>query len=214
MYNPYRGEIFDRVVLYEKLHHFEDFDPEVISVGDSSGFFGIQSTIVNRYTKGARYLSLNTGANYAYLGYRPIAEYMLMRSSHLKYVVIYAFPQIVPVPYILGAADLAPIVYDTMVGPLSYLTPPSAFLSPNVKYMSRSTGIGFMPVMWEIMPFTASNWTTRSTKHLAGCPNLISGSIGLAASSRSCPINELICSRGSGYAKARRYTRRSTTSII
>ena len=134
MYNPYRGEIFDRVILYEKLHHFENSDPEVISVGDSSGFFGIQSTIVNRYTKGARYLSLNTGANYAYLGYRSVAEYMLMRSSHLKYVVIYAFPQIVPVPYILGVADLAPIVYDTMVGPLSYLTPPSAFLSPYVKY--------------------------------------------------------------------------------
>ena len=92
MHDPYRGENFDRVVLYEKLRNFEDSEPDVISVGDSSGFFGIQSTIINRYTKGAKYLSLNTGANYAYLGYRSVAEYMLRRSHHLKYVIIYAYP--------------------------------------------------------------------------------------------------------------------------
>src|SRR5277367_6133878 len=69
MHDPYRGEVLDRVVVYEKLSHFEDSDPEVISVGDSSGFFGLQSRIVNRFTNGHKYLSLNTGANQAYIGY-------------------------------------------------------------------------------------------------------------------------------------------------
>src|SRR5262249_54455785 len=130
MHDPYRGEIFDRVMLYTKLSHFEDSDPDIISVGDSSGFFGLQSTIVNRYTHGKKYLSLNTGANYAYEGYEAVAEYMLQRSKKLKWVVIYVYPQLLPVPYIIKLADLAPIVHDSLVGVKSYVTPPSAFLSP------------------------------------------------------------------------------------
>jgi len=134
MYDPYRGETFDRVMLWEKLSHFEDSDPQIISVGDSSGFFAIQSTIVNRYTHGVRYLSLNTGANYAYQGYRSVAEYMLERSPHLKYVVIYVFPELLPEPHIIELADLAPIVRSNLVGLKSMITPPSAFLSPYAKY--------------------------------------------------------------------------------
>lgn len=134
MYDPYRGEIFDRVLLWEKLSHFENSDPQIISVGDSSGFFGIQSTIVNRYTNGVRYLSLNTGANYAYQGYRAVAEYMLKRSPHLKYVVLYVFPELLPSPHVIEVADLAPIVHDSLVGLKARMTPPSAFLSPYAKY--------------------------------------------------------------------------------
>ena len=33
----------------------------------------------------------------------------------------------------MSLGDLAPIVYDTLVGPLALLTPPSAFLSPYAK---------------------------------------------------------------------------------
>jgi hypothetical protein len=131
----YRGEPFDRVMLYERLSNLADTEPDIISVGDSSGFFGLQSTIVNRYTNGAHYLSLNTGANYAYLGYRSVAEYMLRRpDSQIKWVVLYVYPELLPEPYIISLADLAPYVYDTLIGPLSKLTPPSAFLSPYAKF--------------------------------------------------------------------------------
>jgi hypothetical protein len=135
VHDPYRGEPFDRVMLYERLSNLEDTQPEIISVGDSSGFFGIQSKIANRYTEGALYLSLNTGANYAYLGYRSVAEYMLRKpNSRIKWVVLYAYPQLLPVPWDIEQANLSPYVYDTLVGPLSALTPPSAFLSPYVKF--------------------------------------------------------------------------------
>jgi hypothetical protein len=135
VHDPYRGEPFDRVMLYERLSNLADTRPEIISVGDSSGFFGLQSKIVNRYTQGAYYLSLNTGANYAYLGYRSVAEYMLRRpDSRIKWVVIYAYPQLLPEETILGYANLAPYVYDTLVGNLSVLTPPSAFLSGYAKF--------------------------------------------------------------------------------
>jgi len=135
LHDPYRfwGEVADRDFLFQKLRYEEDSDPEIISVGDSSGFFSLQSTIINRYTNGHKYLSLNTGANQAYSGYKGIAEYMLRRSPHLHYVMLYLFPLILPSEISLDQADLGPILHDDLVGRTALLTPPSAGLSPYVK---------------------------------------------------------------------------------
>jgi hypothetical protein len=133
MHDPYRNEIFDRGELYLRLSHLENSDPDIISVGDSSGFFSLQSTVVNRYTRGLKFISLNTGANQAYIGYQGIAEYMLRRSRNLKYVILYVFPQLLPQETVFAAADLAPITYDDLVSLKSSVTPPSAFLSPYAK---------------------------------------------------------------------------------
>ena len=134
LHDPYRREIFDRSELYLRLSHLEDSEPDIISVGDSSGFFSLQSTIVNRYTHGLKFLSLNTGANQAYVGYQGISEYMLRRSQHIKYVVLYVFPQLLPQEIVFAAADLGPITYDDLVSVKSYVTPPSGFLSPYGKF--------------------------------------------------------------------------------
>ena len=134
MHDPYKGELFDRVEMYLRLSHLEDSDPEIISVGDSSGFFSLQSTIVNRFTYGHKFLSLNTGANQDYIGYQAIAEYMLRRSKHIKYVVFYLYPQLLPQEIPIKVADLGPITQDSLVSVKSYLTPPSAFLSPYAKF--------------------------------------------------------------------------------
>jgi hypothetical protein len=134
MYDPYKGEVFDRVEMYLRLSHVEDSDPDIISVGDSSGFFSLQSKVVNRYLGGLKFISLNTGANQAYIGYQAIAEYMLRRSKKIKYVVLYVFPALQAQEIVLHAADLGPITESDLVGPQSYLTPPSAFLSPYAKF--------------------------------------------------------------------------------
>lgn len=133
MHDPYKGEPFDRTELYIRLSQLEDSDPDIISVGDSSGFFSLQSRIVNRHLDGAKFISLNTGANQAYIGYSAIAEYMLRRSKHIKYVVLYVFPGLLPQEGVIQLADLGPITEDDLVSTRSYLTPPSAFLSPYVK---------------------------------------------------------------------------------
>jgi hypothetical protein len=133
MHDPYRPELFDRVELYLRLSHLEDSDPDIISVGDSSGFFSLQSKVVNRYTGGAKFLSLNTGANQAFTGYQAIVEYMLRRAKHLKYVVLYIYPQLLPQDKVTRVADLGPITYDDLASIRSYMTPPSAFLAPYAK---------------------------------------------------------------------------------
>ena len=136
MYDPYKSELFDRVEVFLRLSHLENSDPDIISVGDSSGFFSLQSRIVNRYLGGLNFVSLNTGANQAYLGYQAIAEYMLRRSKSIKYVVLYTFPALLPQDIVIGVADLGPITYDALVGAEAYLTPPSAFLAPYAKFRS------------------------------------------------------------------------------
>jgi hypothetical protein len=134
MHDAYHGgEIFDRLEMSTRLSALLDNDPDIISVGDSSGFFSLQSTVVNRFTGDLKFLSFNTGANQAFIGYQAIAEYALQRAKNIKYVVLYVFPQLLPQEPVIAKADLGPITYDDLVGARSYLTPPSAFLSPYAK---------------------------------------------------------------------------------
>ena len=133
LYDPYRGEPFDRSELAIRLSNVEDSEPDIISVGDSSGFFSLQPTIINRYLDGLKYVDLNTGGTHAYDGYYAIAEYMLQRSHHIKYVVLYTFPLYLPQPCVFAGADLGPILKSDLVSLKAALLPPSAFLSPYLK---------------------------------------------------------------------------------
>jgi hypothetical protein len=133
LHDPYKGEPFDRVEVREKLRNLEDSEPDIISVGDSSGFFSIQPTIVNRYLHGFKYVNFSTGANHAYNGYLAMAEYMLQRSHHVKYVVLYLFPMLLPADAVMAQGDLGTILYNDLIAPQSYAAPPSAALSPFAK---------------------------------------------------------------------------------
>lgn len=134
LYDPYRGEGFDRIIVQEKLQNLLKFNPEVISVGDSSGFFSLQATVINRYTDGKKYVNLSTGANQAFDGYKAIAEYALKHTPSIKYVVLYVFPQLVPAPAVLHAGGLSPLLQDNLVSLRSNFTPPSAALAPYAKF--------------------------------------------------------------------------------
>ena len=57
LHDPYRGELFDRLITFEKLKAVQEARPEIISVGDSSGFFSIRPNIVNHYLRGLKYFS-------------------------------------------------------------------------------------------------------------------------------------------------------------
>lgn len=134
LHDPYRGgELFDRVVVYEKLSKLLTPDVKIISVGDSSGFFSLQAKIVNRYTHGLKFVNLSTGANQGFVGYKGNAEFALKSVSGIKYVVLYMYPSLVPSEKLFAAADLAPILYDDLVGLKSKLMPPSASFSKAAK---------------------------------------------------------------------------------
>jgi hypothetical protein len=133
LHDPYRGESFDRLVVMEKLSRLLKYNPDIISVGDSSGFFSLQPTIINRYLPGKRYANLSTGANQAFDGYKAIAEFALKRTPSIKYVVLHMFPQLVPSPASLHEGGLSPLLQENLISFRSWLTPPSAALSPYFK---------------------------------------------------------------------------------
>jgi hypothetical protein len=133
LHDPYKGEGFDRLIVMEKLSRLLKYNPDIISVGDSSGFFSLQPTIINRYLPGKRYANLSTGANQAFDGYKAIAEFALKRTPSIKYVVLHMFPQLLPAPTVLQEGRLSPLLQENFVSFRSWLTPPSAALSPYIK---------------------------------------------------------------------------------
>lgn len=135
MHDPYRGELFDRDELAIRLSNVEDSEPDIISVGDSAGFFSLQPTIINRYLGGWKYVDLNTGGNHAYDGYYAITEYMLRRSHHVKYVVLYIFPELLPQRKVFSVSGLGTILKSDLISLKAALLPPSTFLSPYLKFL-------------------------------------------------------------------------------
>jgi len=132
-HDPYRGELFDRLVVSEKLKQLLPEKPDIISVGDSSGFFSLQPNIINRYLHGLKYASLSTGANQAFDGYKAIAEFALKRQPSIKYVVLNMYPNLLPSGEVFRKADLALIEYENLAGLHSEIMPPSASLSHYMK---------------------------------------------------------------------------------
>ena len=122
LHDPYDDEQFDRLIVYEKLKLLEA-DADIISVGDSSGFFSIQPTIVNRYTNGLRYLNFSTGGNQTFDGFKGIAEYSLQRSKRIKHVLLHILPFRAPEAGLLTVNAQGRTLHDDLVGLRSYLTP-------------------------------------------------------------------------------------------
>jgi len=134
LHDPYKGEPFDRLVLREKLEAMDSSNPEIITVGDSSGFFSLHPGVMNKYLNGLKVANISTGANQAFDGYFADAKYMLKKNKNIKYVVLYLHPNLIPTPKVIEKGDLGPIVEEQLIsyrGKLS--SPPSAMFSRSLK---------------------------------------------------------------------------------
>lgn len=85
-----QAESFQRLVTYEKIIAFENADPDIIQVGDSSGLHGVQPPLVVSHIPDYRYLNLSVATNLGYSGYYQLAKLQLQRSPNAKYLVLYA----------------------------------------------------------------------------------------------------------------------------
>jgi hypothetical protein len=85
-------ELFQRAIIYEKLGNAVAARPDVIQIGDSSGFHAIVPRIVDQYLAGRRYENLSCCANIGYDGYYTIVEFMLRNTTSIRAVVLYTSP--------------------------------------------------------------------------------------------------------------------------
>ena len=117
-------ESFQRSVAFDKLVSASDFDADIIQVGDSSGFHGVQSPVVMSYLPGYSYLNMSVATNLGFSGYLNMARVQLERNPAARYLVLYTSP-IGGVPRkILWDEDqklMAPLIHNEFLSPLHRL---------------------------------------------------------------------------------------------
>ena len=119
-----------RLIVYEKLRAFSRSSPDIIQVGDSSGFYGVNADLVTSRLDGLRYVNLSCCAPMGFDGYYAVAHFMLRRNPSIKAVVLYIGPfNFVSVDSDVSFAEPIQNSFDSL---RSYVMPPSLALRQDV----------------------------------------------------------------------------------
>jgi hypothetical protein len=126
-------DLFEDDVIFGKLGHFADSSPDVIQVGDSSGFHGVRPELVMPYLSGLKYLNLNCCASMGYRGYYAAADFMLRRNPGIKAVVLYVTLNGLPsADLVRGDYQMGEYIQDSLTSPFAYLAPPTLALRQTI----------------------------------------------------------------------------------
>ena len=119
-----------RLIVKEKLRAFGWSSPDVIQIGDSSGFYGVNSDLVTSHLDGLHYVNLSCCAPMGFDGYYAVAHFMLRRDPSIKAVVLYigAFNFVSTHPDVSFAEPLQNS-FDSL---RSYVMPPSLALREEI----------------------------------------------------------------------------------
>src|ERR1700736_7076009 len=126
-------DLFEDGVIFGKLARFADSSPDVIQVGDSSGFHGVRPELVMPYLGGLKYVNLSCCASTGYRGYYGIADFMLRRNPGIKAVVLYVSLNNLPrADLIEGQHQLGEFIQNSLTTPFSYLSPATIALRQRI----------------------------------------------------------------------------------
>lgn len=94
-----RAEPAQRLFVFHKLRAFEHSSPTIVQAGDSSGFYGIEPSVVMRHLpQGVSYLNMSCCANLGFRGYYNILEFMAEHNTSVRYMVLHFTPYTMPRP--------------------------------------------------------------------------------------------------------------------
>jgi hypothetical protein len=128
-----RLDRFHNAIIFGKLNDFADSAPDIIQVGDSSGFHGVNPDVVMRYLGGLKYLNLSCCAATGYRGYYGIADFMLRRNSGIKAVVLYVSLNNLPrADLIHGQHQLGEFIQNSLTTPFSQFSPATVALRQRI----------------------------------------------------------------------------------
>jgi hypothetical protein len=147
-------ELFQKILIYEKLANAVRDRPDVIQIGDSSGLHAIVPGIVDRYLGGLKYENVSCCANTGFDGYHTIAEFMLRHVPTIKAVVLYISLNNPPHDPGTVASDVVggENRLRNAFGPLSTLTTPGT-LSLRHAALERTYSLGGTFKQSALLPF-------------------------------------------------------------
>jgi hypothetical protein len=119
------SDAIHRQIIYEKLKKFGTADPDILQVGDSSGFHAVEPALLAPYLGGLSYVNLSCCANMGFDSYYDVARYMFRNSTRIKYLLLYM--NIMNMPQ-RGMMTKSALVNPSMVG--SAVTEVGAYLNP------------------------------------------------------------------------------------
>ena len=124
---------FHSAVIFGKLNDFADSAPDIVQVGDSSGFHGVRSDLVMRYLGGLKYVNLSCCAALGYRGYYGIADFMLRRNPGIRAVVLYVSLNNLPrADLIDGQHQLGAFIQNSLTTPFASLSPATVALRQRI----------------------------------------------------------------------------------
>ena len=124
--------LFHRSLILDKLNDFANSSPDIIQVGDSSGFHGVRPEIVMNYLGGLKYLNLSCCAPLGYNGYYGIADFMLRRNPSIKVLVLYVNLRDLPRADMIDSEYKLGEAMEALNSPLAYLRPATLALRQKI----------------------------------------------------------------------------------
>jgi hypothetical protein len=164
------GELIHKQIVFEKLNLFSNSSPDIVQVGDSSGFHGIIPKIVSKFLGGRKYVNLSCCANTGFDGYYDIAKFVLDRNPTVKTLVLYITLNGLPSTSIQRGDKLvggAGRIHESFISPWASLSPPSQSLRPAITRIIYSLD-GYVRPMSREYPGTQKARMTRSVKRNLG----------------------------------------------
>jgi hypothetical protein len=128
--------LFDRfqdTVVFGKLAEFVDSSPDIVQVGDSSGFYGVRPDVVMRYLGGLKYFNLSCCGGIGFETYYAMIEFMLKKNPNIKAVVVYISLRDLPrADSVRDHYQFGDFITNSLTTPFAYLSPPTVALRQRI----------------------------------------------------------------------------------
>jgi hypothetical protein len=126
-------DLFEDRAIFDKLADFAYSSPDIIQVGDSSGFHGVRPEVVMRHLDGLKYVNLSCCASMGYRGYYGVTDFMLRRNPGIRAVVLYVSLNDLPrADSIGGDHQIGEYIQDSLTSPFARLAPPTLALRQGI----------------------------------------------------------------------------------
>lgn len=119
----YKAVSPQKFVIMKKIQDLAQQDAEYVSIGDSTGLFGLQPSIIDQYLNGKKYINFSTAADAGYEGYRYLGEYYLKRHKKGKTLLVTLSPFILPADY--AGRPMARSIRDNYINHWRHILLPS-----------------------------------------------------------------------------------------